>query len=84
MTDAKEEIVKEFTQDEVSKHTSNESCWLTIGNSNNGTLIGLECEANAVYRIGIKNQSQKTLPYVLGTCRSPYGKYRRFEEKRKA
>jgi hypothetical protein len=55
MSEAKEEIKenkKEFTQDEVSKHTSNESCWLTIGNSNNGTFSGLECEANAMYRIG--------------------------------
>lgn len=56
MTDTKEEKKVEFTQDEVSKHTSNESCWLTIGNSNNGTSIGLECEANAVFRIGSKKK----------------------------
>jgi hypothetical protein len=46
-----EETKKEFTQEEVSKHTTSESCWLTIGNSNNGALSDLNCEANCECRV---------------------------------
>jgi hypothetical protein len=30
---------KEYTLEEVSKHTSSKSCWLIIGNATNGTLL---------------------------------------------
>lgn len=30
---------KEYTADEVAKHTSNDDCWLIIGNSSNGTYV---------------------------------------------
>jgi hypothetical protein len=28
--------LKEYTSEEVSKHTTTESCWLIIGNASNG------------------------------------------------
>ena len=34
-TETKE--LKEYTTDEVSKHTSEDDCWLIIGNEMNGT-----------------------------------------------
>lgn len=30
---------KEYTLDEISKHTSAEDCWLIIGNQSNGTFV---------------------------------------------
>jgi cytochrome b involved in lipid metabolism len=34
--------LKEYTSDDVSKHTTTDSCWLIIGNSSNGELLGVE------------------------------------------
>lgn len=31
-----EKELKEFTADEVSKHTTQDDCWLVIGNQSNG------------------------------------------------
>jgi hypothetical protein len=31
--------LKEFTADEVFKHTTQEDCWLVIGNASNGKFI---------------------------------------------
>mmetsp|Transcript_15167 Transcript_15167/g.23818 ORF Transcript_15167/g.23818 Transcript_15167/m.23818 type:complete len:136 (-) Transcript_15167:190-597(-) len=36
MAETKEETLKEFTAEEVFKHTSQEDCWLVIGNESNG------------------------------------------------
>mmetsp|Transcript_14552 Transcript_14552/g.23653 ORF Transcript_14552/g.23653 Transcript_14552/m.23653 type:complete len:135 (+) Transcript_14552:101-505(+) len=33
---AQDKELKEYTSEEVSKHTTTESCWLIIGNSTNG------------------------------------------------
>ena len=30
---------KEFTLDEVAKHTKTEDCWLVIGNATNGEIF---------------------------------------------
>lgn len=34
-----EASVKEYTLEEVSKHTTTDSCWLVIGNSSNGEYV---------------------------------------------
>lgn len=36
MTDDKDTTLKEYTSDEVSKHTSEDDCWMIIGNESNG------------------------------------------------
>jgi hypothetical protein len=36
------ELVKEFTLDEVQKHTSSTDCWLIIGNSSFYNLLTVE------------------------------------------
>jgi cytochrome b involved in lipid metabolism len=35
---AESETLKEYTADEVFKHTSQEDCWLVIGNESNGAF----------------------------------------------
>jgi hypothetical protein len=35
----KEETLKEYTVEEASKHTSQDDCWLVIGNQSNGTSM---------------------------------------------
>lgn len=34
-----EVVLKEYTLEEVSKHTKHDDCWLIIGNSSNGRSI---------------------------------------------
>jgi len=36
MTDDKDTTLKEYTSDDVSKHTSEDDCWMIIGNESNG------------------------------------------------
>lgn len=43
-----EKELKEFTADEVSKHTTQEDCWLVIGNQSNGKLENLDLHAGSV------------------------------------
>ena len=36
---AEKESLKEYTAEEVSKHTAQEDCWLVIGNESNGAFF---------------------------------------------
>jgi len=37
-TNMADKELKEYTADEVSKHTTQDDCWLVIGNQSNGKL----------------------------------------------
>jgi cytochrome b involved in lipid metabolism len=36
MSEVKKEL-KEYTTEEIAKHTADDDCWMIIGNENNGT-----------------------------------------------
>jgi len=77
-----EKELKEYTADEVAKHTKQDSCWLVIGNQSNGKTENpaLSLRALWIYVIPIRialdyldNPSAKYSPTFLCHCRRSQG-----------
>ena len=60
------EAVKEYTLEEVQKHTSSSDCWLIIGNASNGKEQVVHCS------FGIRNSSRHKDPFQKKNTSASY------------